>query len=366
MIAFAPYYEKTFLLIVMLLTVSQFSVLQRWNGYTVLSYRLDYKPLVVFSVFFILLYGFRPIYFVFGDTVMYARTYDMMRNFGIYNLQGEIDADWLFYTFMYLSAQVISVRSFLAICMLFYIGMMFAGCRKIDSRHGALLMLFCYGSFEFYPFAVNGVRNGMACSFVIMALACLCRKERVWAIALSFIAIGIHKSTALPVAAMFMTYYISKPKFMYIVWLCFVVISAVIGGYIDSLLSSMGFDERLAYNLQNNDADGIVLEHRFRWDFLLYSSMPILLGWYAIFKRNLYNSTYMILLGTYIYSNAVWVLAIRAMFSSRIAYLSWFLYPIVLAYPLLNFPVFKKQHTQKTAWILLGHFGFTILLWLIG
>ena len=165
---------------------------------------------------------------------------------------------------------------------------------------------------------------------------------------------------------MFFTYFVSKPKYMYIVWAIAILISLTIGGYIDNVLSLMSYDQRLAYNIQNNDADGVVLEHRFRWDFLLYSSMPIILGWYTIFKRKVYNKTYLILLGTYIYANSFWVLAIRAIFSNRIAYLSWFIYPIVLVYPLLNFPVFKKQHSKKTAWILLAHLGFTTLLWLIG
>jgi len=87
---------------------------------------------------------------------------------------------------------------------------------------------------------------------------------------------------------------------------------------------------------------------------------------YTIFKRKLYDKTYLLILGTYMYANSFWVLAIRAMFSNRIAYLSWFIYPIVLAYPLLNFEVFKKNHSKKTAWILLAHFGFTTILWLLG
>lgn len=243
---------------------------------------------------------------------------------------------------------------------------MFAGCRNIDPPHGVLLMLFCYGAFEFYPFAVNGIRNGIACSFVIMALACLCNNKKTLAIVLSFVAVGFHKSTILPIVMMFFTYYINSPKCMYFVWAVSIIISLAIGGYIDNFLAMINYDQRLADNIQNNDADGLILEHRFRWDFLLYSSMPIILGWYTIFKRKVYNNTYLILLGTYIYANSFWVMAIRAIFSNRIAYLSWFIYPIVLAYPLLNFPVFKKQHSKKTAWILLAHFGFTTLLWLIG
>lgn len=153
---------------------------------------------------------------------------------------------------------------------------------------------------------------------------------------------------------------------MYVIWIGSVGISLVAGEQIGNILSAISYDPRLADNLQgDNDINGLILEQRFRWDFLLYSSMPILLAWYTIFKRKLYDNTYLIILGTYMYANSFWVLAIRAIFSNRIANLSWFLYPILLAYPLLNFPVFKKNHNKKTAWILLVHFGFTSLLELL-
>ena len=353
---------------VLLMTISQFSLLKRYYGYSLISHKYDYRPLLVFSFFFILFYGFRPLVEGghFGDTMNYYKTYTYIHDYGVYNDSGDTEPakDLLFFVLMYSCARIVDAHLFFAICMFLYVAFMFVGCKKIDYRHGALMMLFCYGAFEFYPFAVNGIRNGIACSFVIFALGCLCKKEKRLAIVFSFVAIGFHKSAILPVAMMFYTYYVNKPKYMYVVWSSAVIISLTIGGFVDNILSMLSYDQRLANNLQNNEADGLILEHRFRWDFLLYSSMPILLGWYTVFKRRFYNKTYLLLLGTYMYSNTIWVLAIRAMYSGRIAYLSWFLYPIVMAYPLLNFPVFKKQHNKKTAWILLAHFAFTTLLWL--
>ena len=366
---FAQFYYFAYWFIVMLLTVSRFNAMWRSSAYEVIENQDVYRPILAFSIMYILFWGLRPISGVyFGDTANYATTYRLLEDFGVFNMQGseDVGSDWLFNTLMRTCAQVMNVHFFFTIIMFLYIIMMFGGCRKIDYQHGALLMLFCIGSFEFYPYSVNGIRNGVACSFAIMALAYLCKEKKVGALVWSFIAIGFHKSAALPVAAMFLSYYVSKPKYMYIAWLGAIVVSLAIGGYIDTLLSAMSYDERLAGNLQGDDADGVIMEHRFRWDFLLYSSMPILLGWYTIFKRQLFDKTYLILLGTYIYANAFWVLAIRGMFSNRIAYLSWFIYPIVLAYPLLNFPVFKQNHSEKTAWILLGHFGFTSFLWMIG
>lgn len=365
----APYYYFIYWFIVMLLTVSWFNSMRRKSEYEVIENQDVYRPIIAFITFYIIFFGFRPNADCFGDTGVYASKYELLQNFGVFDMQGteDVGSDWLFNMLMRTCAQVIDVHFFFSIVMFFYITMMFGGCKKIDNQHGALLMLFCIGAFCFYTYSVNGIRNGVACSFAIMAVACLCEEEKIWAFVWSFIAIGCHKSAALPVATMVFSYFmVNKPKYMFMAWLGAIVVSLSIGGYIESLLSAMSYDERLAGNLQSDSADGVVMEHRFRWDFLLYSSMPIILGWYTIYKRQLFDKTYLILLGTYIYANAFWVLAIRAIFSNRIAYLSWFIYPIVLAYPLLNFPVFKGNHSKKSAWILLGNFGFTTILWLLG
>ena len=364
----------------MLITISKYNNMRSLKGYTVISQRDNYTPLIMFSLFYILFFGLRPVSILFGDTVIYEKLYNVMQSYGVYRLDlledGSIEvsdnasSDWLFYSVMFLCAQVMSVNSFFVIVMFFYITMMYQGCRKLDFKHGATLMLFCIGAFSFYGYSVNGIRNGVACSFVILALAQFCRGEKLWPAILAFIALGCHKSVALPIVCALFSYYIKKPKYMYIIWVGSIFISLAIGGYLSNMLTLLGFDERLAQNLQSGadveQAWGVEMENRFRWDFLLYSSMPIVLGWYAIFKRKVYNITYLMLLGTYMYANAFWVVLIRSLFSNRFAYLSWFLYPIVLSYPLMTLPVFKKQHSKKTAWILLAHFGFTTVMWLLG
>ena len=369
---FAPFYFTIYMMVVMALTIYKFSVIQSLRGYGVLYQRDNYMPMIIFSVFFILMFGFRPISIEFGDTVNYNTTYKTLQTYGTNDVElpAEFDSDWLFYHFMAICATVVDVYYFFVIVMYFYIMMMFNGCKKIDLRHGSTLMLFCIGAFSFYGYAVNGIRNGVACSFVIMAVAGICKGERIWPIVLSFIAITCHKATALPLACMFFTFFVRNPKFMYLVWLGAIVLSLGFGDSITNVMSLVNYDERLA-ELAAKGEDvaeewGELLENKFRWDFLLYSSMPIVLGAYTLFVRKVYNNTYLLLLGTYIYANSFWVLVIRDVYSNRFAYLSWFLYPIVLAYPLFNLPVFEKNHSQKTAWILMAHLGFTVVMWMLG
>ena len=87
--------------------------------------------------------------------------------------------------------------------------------------------------------------------------------------------------------------------------------------------------------------------------------MPIVLGYYVVIKRGIQDRTYTILLNTYTLANAFWVMVIRANYSNRFAYLSWFMYPIVLAYPLLRLDVWGDMQGKRLKQIMLAHIGFT-------
>lgn len=366
---FSPYYYFVYWLFVMLLTIDKYGMLNANQSYMVIYRRDNYKPMIWFSVLFILIFGFRPISEVyFGDTINYAYTYGILQSTGVADDFVSWSGDWLFNGIMFMFSQVVDVYFFFAFVLFFYIVLMFVGCKKLDDMHGATLMLFCIGAFSFYGYAVNGIRNGVACSIVILAMAGVCKGERIWPIILAFIAIGCHKSTALPLACMFFSYFMKDPKLMYIIWGCSFVLSLLFGETISSIISLIDYDERLSQNIGDitgNEGE-LLTASSFRWDFLIYSIIPMILGAYTIFKRKIYDNTYLILLGTYIYANSFWLFVNRTYFSNRYAYLSWFIYPILLAYPLMRWPVFEKSHSQKTALILLAHFGFTTVMWMLG
>ena len=86
------------------------------------------------------------------------------------------------------------------------------------------------------------------------------------------------------------------------------------------------------------------------------------MGWYCIYKKKICDLKYHLILGTYVYANAVWVILIRLPFTNRFAYLSWFLYAFVLSYPLLKFPLWDNQG-RKVMIILMAHVSFTFLMY---
>ena len=119
----------------------------------------------------------------------------------------------------------------------------------------------------------------------------------------------------------------------------------------------MGFDDRLTY-LTNEQEEGVFSHSGFRWDFLIYSMMPILLGYYIVIRHGIRNKTYEMLLNTYTLSNAFWIMVIRANYSNRFAYLSWFMYPIVLAYPLLKVDVWGEIQGVRLKEIMFAQIAF--------
>ena len=78
------------------------------------------------------------------------------------------------------------------------------------------------------------------------------------------------------------------------------------------------------------------------------------------FKDNFYNQIF----STYLICNAFWILVIRANFSNRCAYLSWFLMRVVIIYPYLRKRFYVKQEIV-IAKVLTAYFMFTYLMYLV-
>ena len=102
----------------------------------------------------------------------------------------------------------------------------------------------------------------------------------------------------------------------------------------------------------------------FRIDFILYSFVPILVGWIAVLKKRIESRVYLFILNIYTFINGIWLLCIYATFTNRIAYLSWGLYPILLIYPFLKEDWGDGQY-KIFKWVAYGHLGFTLFMNLV-
>lgn len=317
-------------------------------------------PLIL-ALYFAIWIGLRPVSFVFGDTVNYARSYAELSEY----TNPEIDwkGEWLWSMFTVACKNLgLSVNIYFLITEIGYIFTAVWAVKKFVPTSPYLGCLFLFSSLMFFTFGVNGLRNGLACHIILLAMAFLMEDKRVIAFVLAFLALGIHRSVMLPIAGTIaaMTV-IKKPKWALYCWLASIVLSLLAGERLTEFISGLDYDSRMSSYSTMTDFDGQFSQRGFRWDFLLYSAMPVWMIWYVNIKKGLRDGWFNIISITYLLANSFWVIVIRAAFSNRFAYLSWFLYPIVIVYPLCNMRAWENQD-RVAGQILLAYCGFTIFM----
>ena len=326
--------------------------------------RPNYKLFGLLVLFLIVLIGLRPIsghYFV--DTANYADYYRYIQNGG-YIIFG---SEWIFNGLMqWFAKSGFSVHAFFLFVEAVYVGCSAWACRRLFKVDGYLMFLAVVGAFSFYSYSMNGIRNGMAAAIVLLAFSFLNTHKWIAGV-LAFIAVNIHYSMILPVLSAIVGLFYTNSKHYMAVWVGAIFISLLFGGSLETFFVSLGWveDERFADYLLSAPQEDMFSSTGFRWDFLLYSCVPILVGYYFIVTKGFRDRMYQLLLNTYILSNSFWILVIRASYSNRFAYLSWFLYGVVLIYPFLACPNVMGRE-QKVRLALVGNFAFTYFMWLIG
>lgn len=313
----------------------------------------------VLAIFLILFIGLRPVSGVFVDTVNYSIQYQRIQTDPFFDWTNT--SDLLFGGLMFVCAQIMSVQGFFLIIELIYIGCSLLAIQRIFPNNIWAAFLMYVGSFSFYSYGTNGIRNGAATAIFFLALSYINRKRVL--IILMIIAVGFHKSMLLPTVAVILSFVHNNSKSYMILWILAIPVSLVAGDWFNNFIGNFGFDDRLVYLTTEAD-ESKFFSTGFRWDFLLYSSIPIIIAYYVIFKRKMTSVNYIILLNTYVISNSFWILVVTANFSNRFAYLSWFLYPVVLLYPFMHFNLWKNQYS-KVAVVLFIHCTFTYFMWMI-
>ncbi len=360
----AAMYPVIYIVFIAILTLAYAIVLFPMDSRSLYEKPKGLYVAVIIALFLAFFLGLRPLSGrYFGDMQSYNTLY---LNFAQGLLKPHTDTDVLWGNLMYAFAQVAEAKYFFLFVELVYIIPLLIACIRLSKENAAPIFVFVISAMSFFAYATNGIRNGAASSLFVLALTFLkgdYRNKIVYAL-LCIASYGFHNSMALPILASLGAFFIKNPKIMFYVWGAALAVTVLAGSMVSDMLSNLGFDQRFGEYLSGSNYENTITKEGFRWDFLLYSFMPILLGWYVIFRRKVYTRSYAILLGTYIYANAFWLMVIRSPYSNRFAYLSWCLYPIVLSYPMFELPAWQKSPGLKTAGVLAGHFLFTFYIWI--
>lgn len=303
----------------------------------------------IFTIIFIaivtLYIGTRPIW-CYADTQLYTTIFNLVQN-GIWTDLKDLENEvfWAFIEHICLGLTTASGWLFVVAC--FYIIGMSAAAYRWFPRHFFLATIFLFTTLSFWGYATNGIRHGVATSICLLGLSFFMQNKKNFIIGYGFLIFGVltHKSCLLILASATAALFFTNIKYNVRIWGSAILLGLLFQEQFKVLFASLIDDERMANYLLNTTAsEGLFSTTGIRWDFILYSSVPIILGWYIIvYKKIQTNKTYIFLLSTYIFANAFWLLINSVAYSNRFAYLSWFLYPIILIYPLCKFYIFKRQ-----------------------
>lgn len=336
--------------------------------------KTTYNKALILGVFFIIFFGTRPNYgLAMADTSGYAAVYQIQQTY-----HESIHIDWengkeVIWNMIcdFMASAGFPVWAWFTVVAAIYIMFNLWGIKRIFPNHVYVVFLFYVAFFLFYTGGINGIRNADAYSIVFFALSlCTEPKVRNYVLvgALFFIAYQIHSSVIITIVAFIASrFFIKRTNLALLIWVGAIVITLVAGSSLAQFASTLTDDGRAAKYLEYANDTQMMREgfsHTgFRWDFLLFSALPIALGWYVTIKRRINNQFYQCLLNTYILANAIWIIFIYAAFSNRFAMLSWCIYPYVLCYPLIRFNLWPRRiqqnRTSLSLWIM---FIFTIYM----
>lgn len=267
------------------------------------------------------------------------------------------DPVWWFYTMV--CGKFLSGYAWLILTAAIYVLGFYYYSKEKHEGLACVMMMGFLGFLFFKAYAVNTMRAGIASAIIFYALTLYEKNLKVFLLLL-FVAINTHFSVTLTVAALLLSRYYQNTRIYFFFWVLCVPISYFSGTYFQQLFEPFLADyseKATGYLIQADQR----YKSGFRWDFVFYSVMPVVMGYYYIFKKQIEDTFYLNIFNSYLIANAFWILVIRANFSDRMAYLSWMFVPILLLYPVLKYEVWERQNV-KIACILIAQELFTFAL----
>ena len=355
----ASLYQNIYLALVTIMTLVVYNQYQSKNGLREFSPSRTDAIAGVLVLSLVIFIGFRPVsgsYFV--DMANYVLYYEFFYDGARFVFDWDVENKIFDNLFALWGSLRLGYTSFFVFVATIYFAAAYLGIRKLFPTHRLTAYLVFLAAFSTFSYGTNGIKAGAAASLFIWALGY--RDNLKICIPLILLSWGFHHSMIMPVAAFVVTLFFKNPKYYFAGWMFCALMAAAHVTAFANLFAGATTEHGAEYLLGSGGGDGT--KGGFRIDFIIYSVMPVLVGWYAVVKRRLrVSEMYINLLNLYLCLNGIWMLCMYASFTNRIAYLSWFLYPVVLIYPFLN-EQWGRDRYKKFALVMLGHLGFTLFM----
>lgn len=349
-------YAPIYIIVLGIITFVVANKYGRFGGDRFLSNEAENQtPSLILALAVTVFIGFRPVASCFMDMWGYAM--------GIENHwfdDMDVSLNFLFDRLRrYASRQSWDKYSFLVlIAAIYFIGIWFAS-RKIFKKDTMLAFVMYLAAFSTFSYGTNGIKAGAAMSFFLVALAFHDQGKKWLSLLFLFVSLGFHHSMQLPLAAFAVCCFVKKPKWFFYLWVVCFFISLFHITWFQTFFASITDAQGAGYL---EEESGLQWGKRgFRIDFILYSAVPIVVGWIIVIKRKIHDKKYEFLLNLYTLINAIWLLCMYGGSTNRIAYLSWGIYPIVLLYPFVRFEWLPNQYAV-TKKVVIYHWLFTFCM----
>lgn len=289
----------------------------------------------------VLLLGLRPLSPIYIDMTTYATVFERAK----FGLEALTFNDPLFNLFTTAAAASISVSTYFLLCAALYVIPKAWACRILCGPRWPLPLAAMATSFSFYGFGTNGIRNGIAASIGLLALAW----PRVGGkVLIGLASILTHASLALSMVSHAITWRFRSVRFWLVVWATSIPISFVLPKGAVLTIISIQEDSRTGYFDTLGGTD-------FRYDFIIYSAVGAAAIAYWKVHRKVEDTQFDHLASTYLLANAFWILINQIAFSNRFAYLSWFMLEVAVLLPLVRAPL-KAKAVPVVLGIVVGNF----------
>ncbi|WP_156305379.1 EpsG family protein [Sphingobacterium endophyticum] len=330
----------TILVALMLMFVVGFNVyVNKFKRCQFIKYTLTYT----LAFFIALMFGFRDVE-VGVDTKTYKYLYEYvfspMSNF-------EFRKDILWDSINFLFSRFTDDITYLFVLVSFgYLFLPLFGVQKVLKENVIYFFLFFLISPNFFLYGANGIRNGLAASLFIFSFKYFKNYKQFLLLIISAL---IHASMIIPATFLLLSKYIKNIKIVYFVWVVLLILSAL---GVDFLrMVPLGLDRLGNYVEGSNELETSKI-FNVPVNFLVYSISPIVISFYFIVIKKVYDEFFYSISITYLLSSCIYIAAFHANFAVRFAYLSEFLMPLVIIYPLFRFKSIKYVEIYTSLFLL--------------